>query len=266
MKKLALDKYYTPPDLALQCINRTFELIGRENIGRIIEPSAGNGSFSNQIEGCVAFDIEPETTDIIKLDFLALESIDFLYEPHTLIIGNPPYGRCLNTAQKFFKQATKFCDYISFILPISQLNIVRSMYEFDLIHSEDLGKRFYTDRWLHCCHNVYVRPASGKLNKKPKSRLADVTIVRQDSKRYSTVEYDLRMCYWGDATAGKFLENGESYSGEYKIKIHNDKLRDEVVSYLRHFDWAGYLNCIAMRKIQQFHIVDVLCRRFPDLK
>ena len=24
------------------------------------------------------------------------------------------------------------------------------------------------------------------------------------------------------------------------------------------FDWKEYLNCIAMRKIQQFHIVDVL--------
>ena len=42
-------------------------------------------------------------------------------------------------------------------------------------------------------------------------------------------EYDIRMCYWGDATAGKILSAGETYSGEYKIKIYNESLKTEIV-------------------------------------
>ena len=42
--KLDNDKYYTPIDLAKKCIDKTFEIIGKENITEIIEHSAGNGS------------------------------------------------------------------------------------------------------------------------------------------------------------------------------------------------------------------------------
>lgn len=66
------------------------------------------------------------------------------------------------------------------------------------------------------------------------------------------------MCYWGDGSAGKILKDGEYYSAEYKIKVNNDEKREEIIKVLSTFDWEEYLNCIAMRKIQQFHIIDVL--------
>ena len=37
-----------------------------------------------------------------------------------------------------------------------------------------------------------------------------------------------------------------------------DEKGEEIIKLLSTFDWKEYLNCIAMRKIQQFHIVDVL--------
>ena len=74
------------------------------------------------------------------------------------------------------------------------------------------------------------------------------------------------MCYWGDGSAGKILKDGEHYSGEYKIKINNDKLKQQIINVLNNFDWKSYLNCIAMRKIQQFHIVDVLIKSIPEIK
>jgi predicted RNA methylase len=67
--KINLDKYYTPVELAKYCIDKTYEIIGKENITEIIEPSAGNGSFSLQIPNCIAYDIEPEHESIIKQDF-----------------------------------------------------------------------------------------------------------------------------------------------------------------------------------------------------
>jgi hypothetical protein len=68
--KIPLDKYYTPIELSKYCINKTFEIIGKENIIEIVEPSAGNGSFSNQIENCIVYDFMLLFKDLIKKLFL----------------------------------------------------------------------------------------------------------------------------------------------------------------------------------------------------
>ena len=46
------DKYYTPIDLAKTLIGKTIEIIGKENIKEVIEPSAASGAFSKQLENC----------------------------------------------------------------------------------------------------------------------------------------------------------------------------------------------------------------------
>lgn len=134
-----------------------------------------------------------------------------------------------------------------------------------MIYSEDLGIHRYTDRDLHCCFNIYVRPESGELNRKPTAKLKDITIYRQDSKDYENRDFDIRMCYWGDGTAGKILKDSEHYSAEYKIKVNNPVIKEKVMEVLGNFDWKNYLSCIAMRKIQQFHIIDVLTNAIPEI-
>lgn len=267
MSKIENDKYYTPIFLANYCWDKVFEIIGEKNISEIIEPSCGDGSFyhHNTYIPHFGYDIEPQCDfhNVTKADFLEQ---DITYLRGRLIIGNPPYGRCLNMAQKFFKKSIEIADYIAFILPISQLNNTRSMYEFDLIHSEDLGIQCYTDRDLHCSFNIYKRPESGVLNKKLISKLKDISIYRQDSKGYNDKDFDIRICYWGDGTAGKILNDNENYSAEYKIKVNNEEIREEVIRVLSTFDWKKYLNCIAMRKIQQFHIVDVLQKYVEEIE
>lgn len=258
--KLQNDKYYTPIELANYCWDKVFEVIGKENISEIIEPSVGNGSFLHHTEQLphFAYDIEPECesnfTHIFKQDYLGA---DIKYLWGRLIIGNPPYGRCLNMAQKFFEKSVKIADTIAFILPISQLNNTRSMYKFDLVYSEDLGIQHYTDRDLHCCFNIYRRPKNG-LNKKPTTKSKNIRIIRQDSRTYEDEPYDIRMCYWGNGSAGKILQSNEHYSAEYKIQILNPQYKQQIIDVMTTFDWKEYLNCIAMRKIQQFHIIDVL--------
>ena len=262
MAKIELDKYYTPVNVAKYCIDKAIEVIGADNVTDVIEPSAGNGSFSNQIE-CTAYDIEPEHEGVIQQDYLAL---DIDYKRGRLIIGNPPYGRCMNLAQKFFKKSVELGDYIAFVLPISQLNNTQSMFEFDLIYSEDLGEHEYSDRMLHCCFNVYKRPANG-LNKQQRTKLKDIKIVRQDSKYYNDItDYDVRMCYWGNGSAGKILKDGEHYSAEYKIIVLNDSVREEVVRVLSEVNWFDELNKIAMLKIQQFHIHNLLKREIANIQ
>jgi len=260
--KINLDKYYTPVETAKYCIEKTYEIIGETNISEVIEPSAGNGSFSLQIPTtCWAYDIEPEHESIKQQDYLKLDC-GYLYG--RLIIGNPPFGSRMNLAQKFFKKSIEIGDYIAFILPISQLWNTNSLFEFDLIHSEDLGKIKYSDRNLNCCFNIYKRPELG-LNKRPKNKLKSVQIIRQDSKGYDKfLDFDLRMCYWGNGSAGKILKKGENYSAEYKLKI-DPKYREEAIKVLSNINWFDELNCIAMLKIQQFHIVNVLKKYIPNI-
>jgi hypothetical protein len=261
MAKILLDKYYTDLKTAKWCIDKTLEIIGQENISEIIEPSAGDGSFSSQID-CIAYDIQPEAEGIIQGDYLEL-NID--YKQGRLLIGNPPFGSRMNLAQKFFKKSILLGDFIAFILPISQLNNSSTMFEFDLIFSEDLGKINFSDRQLHCCFNIYKRP-SGGLNQKKSDKLEDIVIIRQDAKNYLNLNFDLRMCYWGNGSAGKILQEGESYSGEYKIQIKNNELRDKIIQTLSTVNWKEELNFIAMLRIKQYNIVEVLKKYIPEIK
>ena len=267
--KLDLDQYYTSYEDMEYCVNKAWDVIkdlGYE-VSEFLEPSAGEGVFSNYLAtsglDVIAIDIEPKGEDIIKADFL---TYDLEYKEGRFIIGNPPFGTRLNLAQKFYKRAIELGDYIAFILPISQLNNTQSMYEFDLVHSEDLGKLLFSNKKkVHCCLNVYVRPKNG-LNKKIRNKLKDITIIREDKKDYEKIEYDIRMCYWGDGTAGKILTEEEHDSGEYKIIIHNKELRDEIINLFNTIDWSKELNSTAMRRIKQYHIIQVLKKYIPNIK
>ncbi|MDR0529326.1 MAG: class I SAM-dependent methyltransferase [Zoogloeaceae bacterium] len=63
----------------------------RRRQGRVLEPSCGNGAFSNVLSGCVALEIDSRHAPAHSLD------IDFFaypeFEKFETIIGNPPYVR-----------------------------------------------------------------------------------------------------------------------------------------------------------------------------
>lgn len=268
--KLDLDQYYTSEKDMIYCVNKTLDIL-QENgytVSEFLEPSAGQGVFSNYLytsgKNVIALDIEPKAKGIIEADYL---TYNLEYMKDRLIIGNPPYGVRLNLARQFYNKSVQIGDYISFILPISQLNNTKTMYKFDLLYSEDLGELIFSgDRKVHCCLNIYVRPKNG-LNKKKSSKLKDVEIVRNDSKRYKDFEFDIRICRWGDATAGKILKDGETYSGEYKIKIHNEALKDKIIDVLTNTDWKKELKSVtAMLYISQYNIINVLKREVEGIK
>ena len=50
MAKIKLDKYYTSPELAKYCVEKTREIIGNDNITEYIEPSAGSGVFLDYLD------------------------------------------------------------------------------------------------------------------------------------------------------------------------------------------------------------------------
>lgn len=262
MEKIKLDKYYTPDDVVDLCLNTLNDLFKRNGFtpSRIIEPSAGAGAFSKKVKGCLAFDIEPEDDSIKKADFLKLD-LDYL--PDTLVLGNPPFGEKNKLAYAFYRKSIKIADYIAFVLPVSQYENSKSFYEFDLIKSIDLGIQNYSGRELHCCFNIYHRPAHG-LNKRQKLDLECVKMVRQDSKKFNNFEYDLKIGHWGTGCAGKILKENENVSGMYKIKI-KENFKEKVIHVLKNVDWKKELNSITMLSLKKYHIIELLKREIPDI-
>ena len=266
--KLHLDKYYTPIVLATYCIETAYKIIGSENIIEIIEPSAGNGNFSNQIENCIAYDLEPEGEGIIKQDFLEL---NLEYKKGRLFIGNPPFGDRMNLASKFIKKCYELGDYIAFILPISQKDNNYKFYEFDLIYSEDLGKHRYTDRDIHCCFNIYRRPVNGKLNKKKEYNFKEFTLYEQiknkdpkRDKRYKDANYDFRICSWG-ASCGRILEESESYAKEVAFYIHNKNLKDKIKKAVEEMDIHKDFYMTSTPNLLLWQIYEYILKKVPEV-
>ena len=136
--KIVNDKYYTSPELAEYCVKKTKEIIGEENISEYLEPSAGSGVFLDYLDKPYLLMILNQDDRVVKQDYLRLE-LD--YKKGRCVIGNPPFGTKNNLTVAFYKKSVAIAEYIAFILPISQYNNDIKLYEYDLLYSEDLGKK-----------------------------------------------------------------------------------------------------------------------------
>lgn len=164
VREEGLDKFYTIPSYAKKCIEKVFELYNKYSFDLIIEPSAGNGSFFNQLdyENKLGIDIAPETENIVKMDFF-----DYDYTPPTtkqiLVIGNPPFGRVSSIAIKFFNHASKCATVIAFIVPRtfrrpSVQNKLDS--HFHLVYDEDVPTKpccFTPPMIAKCCFQIWEK-------------------------------------------------------------------------------------------------------------
>ena len=154
LKRDTIDKFYTNLNIASQCIRWFSENINIENTDVIIEPSAGNGSFINDLRelssNCLFYDIEPEHADIIKQDFLEYSTSNINgFDPNTKIhvVGNPPFGRQATLAIQFIKKSCSFAHSISFILPKSfKKDSMRNKIprEFHLVFESDLPEKSFS--------------------------------------------------------------------------------------------------------------------------
>lgn len=116
--KHELDKFYTKDEVAKRLIG----LLDLDSYDAIIEPSAGGGAFSRHLVkyNLYAYDISPESPEVIELDWFDLDTQYFNDKyKNVLVVGNPPFGVGGSLAIDFIKQATKVADTIAFILPKS---------------------------------------------------------------------------------------------------------------------------------------------------
>jgi len=165
--RVITDQFYTNNDVSLQCIELFLETIKINKSDIIIEPSAGNGSFSDYfIENKYtidSYDIDPKQDYILKQDFLEFNS-EFYNKKIVHSIGNPPFGRQSSLAKKFIKKTTQFCDTVAFILPKSfrKQSFQKSFpLNYHLIKEIDLDKNSFTiDDKPHnvpCVFQIWVK-------------------------------------------------------------------------------------------------------------
>lgn len=78
--KIENDKYYTPIAVANKCWDKVIELIGKDNIADVIEPSCGNGAFYHypSMKPNMGIDIAPEIA-MIRALLLRLIILIFLF-------------------------------------------------------------------------------------------------------------------------------------------------------------------------------------------
>lgn len=113
--KQKLDQYYTPKEVAEDCVGRFLRGVGKDFT--FTEPSAGTGVFVDALrkEGIEpeSYDLDPKREDITPTDWFKVEKCG------DVVIGNPPFGKGGSMAIHFMNHAVKIgAKYIAFINPI----------------------------------------------------------------------------------------------------------------------------------------------------
>ena len=279
-----LEQYFTSDDVASHCIEIAKAKIPNFDNSVIVEPSAGAGAFSDKIDGCLAFDLEPQKEGIERANFLWLPNDKFkktntLFDEadnHQLVfIGNPPFGRsatslCLSFLQKCREMNA---DYIAFLLPAAYHNSDHIFYEYDLIHSEV----------INCDYYVLKEKKNKKVNtsfcifKKANNEMPEYKFDYIDMNAYSrgskgsTADNDkelkgefLRICGFG--VIGTIPKHAGYYASEM-IFIENEYThllgKDKIIDFITNHDWADIIEkSTAAPSLSRSAVVKTLIREF----
>lgn len=250
--KIKLDQYYTPKSLAKDVVNKTIEITKANNF---IEPSAGTGVFLEYLpKNTIAMDIDPKADNILKLNFL---EYDGEYEENLCVIGNPPFGERGVLCKKFCEKSFELGDWVSFILPVNQLDNDQSIYKFDLIYSENLGIHKFSEYDVHVCHNIYKRPKFGPHKTKIKYSHPKIKIneIRKNSKPPPR-DYDISICGWG--SIGKIAQPGQ-YAKQFYISCPK-----HIANFILEYDWKSRFPSAGTPNLLQWQIQKVCLEKFPD--
>ena len=186
------EKYYTKNKIVLSCIQIISDNISIQNNDVIIEPSAGNGSFSIPLNttynNVLAYDLYPEHKDIIQQDYLTFDSSDIREKYEKIhVVGNPPFGRQSSLAKKFIKKSCEYCDTLSLVLPKSfKKDSFQKTFplRFHMIYQMDLPKQSFQvngkDYDVPCVFQIWEKR---EINRTVKEKLQPTyyTFVKNDA-------------------------------------------------------------------------------------
>jgi hypothetical protein len=225
-KKDLNDKFYTKIELSKYLIN----LINVSKYDVVIEPSAGNGSFFNQIEhqNKIGLDLVPESDNIIEMDWFNFNLNENYI--NSLVIGNPPFGNQGSIALKFIKKCDDLnINTIAFILPKSFKKDsfkIKIPTKYHLTMEFDIDDNSFTlngnDYNVPCVFQVWERRSEDREVKKLKTNSSYFQFV----KKSENPDYAFRRVGF---YAGNIYEEytDKSEQSHYFIKSNN-KIKDII--------------------------------------
>lgn len=168
------DKFYTKSDVVKTCIDLLVKTIQISSNDLIIEPSAGSGSFTVELNklDCDVYstDLLPDRDDDLIMfdDFFNVRSLldQDKIEGDIHFVGNPPFGRQSSLAKKFIKECCLYdkCKSISFILPKSfRKDSFKSSFDlkYHLIKEIDLPKNSFQINGINhdvpCVFQIWIK-------------------------------------------------------------------------------------------------------------
>lgn len=250
MSKYGLDKFYTKEEV----VDRILHKIDISKYSTVIEPSAGNGSFSKKIENVYAYDIHPEDKNIENKDFF---EVDFeIFVKPILVIGNPPFGRNGSLALSFIKKCV-YADTIAFILPKSFKKI--SFYNkipLNLwkVYEEDLPDYSFTfngnDVNIPCVFQIYENKEI-KRNKKKIQQPDFFSFVKKEYSNLSLRRVGVNAGYCSKDT-------NKSISSHYFIKAEDPDLLLDIFNSI---SWK-HNNTVGPRSISKIELIEEVNKVF----
>ena len=248
-----LDRFYTPKEIVEKCLS----VINLKEYDCIIEPSAGNGSFSNLIDGCFSYDIAPASEDIIQADWLKLDKSIFNRYQSILVIGNPPFGQQNTLALSFIKESMKFAKTVAFILPLSfkKISIQNQIpLEFELKKELELPNSYFIlnekEIFVPCVFQVWERAKQkrSKIKLKTSTDLFDFTTKEQADLRIQRV----------GGNAGKASTNLDySKQSNYFIKNKTTKNVEEFCEIINNLVFPNIAFTVGPKSLSKGELVSV---------
>jgi len=235
--KIKLDKFYTKPSVARDCISQ----LDLTDYDCVIEPSAGNGSFFNQIKhkNIIGLDLMPENDSIKQQDWFEYQ-IDTKHK-NVLVIGNPPFGLRNSLSKSFIKHATTFENVktIAFILPdvykkhtlqktIPKDFRIKAIYELPKESFEIDGESYH----VPCSFFIFERSEGKCLRFNPELYKESYDFIFGNKN-----DYDFFIL---GAAPSNIIDIPSSTNRGYYIKVKDGFSVDSVKDNFRQIKWKGF--------------------------
>ena len=278
LEDVSLDQFFTKPEIARKYYLKTLKFLKKENINiedcLFVEPSAGDGSFFKLLpkNQRIGLDLYPMAEGIIKKDFLNWTPPKT--DKKIIFIGNPPFGYRAWLALNFMNHASKFADYIFFILPMSFQSEGKGSSKYrvknmKLIHSEIIpNDSFYEPNGKIVKINALWQYWTKGENKIPNFNLfnkyIDIFTVDQRKERLcgqekmDKADFFIQRTFYNEAP--KLVKNFSDVKYTCGYGIILKKKKKIIKKILSETNWKKHSNLSAhnCRHISMYHIIKAL--------
>lgn len=278
LEDVSLDQFFTKPEIAKKYYLKTLKFLKKENINiedcLFVEPSAGDGSFFKLLpkNQRIGLDLYPMAEGIIKKDFLNWTPPKT--DKKIIFIGNPPFGYRAWLALNFMNHASKFADYIFFILPMSFQSEGKGSSKYrvknmKLIHSEIIpNDSFYEPNGKIVKINALWQYWTKGENKIPNFNLfnkyIDIFTVDQRKERLcgqekmDKADFFIQRTFYNETP--KLVKNFSDVKYTCGYGIILKKKKKIIKKILSETNWEKHSNLAAhnCRHISMYHIIKAL--------